>query len=403
MYHKKDENLLRLTRKIRENPQRFMFIVGAGMSRPSGMPSWKELADGMIDYYEQIFQNDGDAIKAAAKRLHSLDNLWDVFSELKVSLPENEYDSYIKKQLSVKGRSVPASYKLIWNLDVCGVISFNIDKLILNAYSSVYQSAVDYATRKEFFKYNHFPVSNEKFVFFPHGEISDSSSWVFTESEKKEAYKDEDFKNIFTSLINSKNLVIIGFNPREYSFLSLLNSISIGTKISGYDNYYIGDSITSADRRKLGNYGISCISYEPEDERHSDIENMLKSMLAYVPKDTEYPSVYQGKRYGEGDIPKYEECSSIGLDKLRDILNGNIANILPDNVVPTDEQMVELQKFYQKYSAQLYAAWFVYPGSDVGGVLHGYHLASTIGRGAFGNVYEAYNDKPELFTEQYLN
>lgn len=75
MYHKKDENLLRLTRKIRENPQRFMFIVGAGMSRPSGMPSWKELADGMIDYYEQIFQNDGDAIKAAAKRLHSLKRL----------------------------------------------------------------------------------------------------------------------------------------------------------------------------------------------------------------------------------------------------------------------------------------------------------------------------------------
>ena len=78
--------------------------------------------------------------------------------------------------------------------------------------------------------------------------------------------------------------MIVGFNPREYSFLSLLNDISIGNTISGQDNYYIGNNISASDIKKLGNYGISCISYSPEDKEHSDIEKMFKSMYEYIPK-----------------------------------------------------------------------------------------------------------------------
>lgn len=402
MYDAKDENLLRLTKKIKEDPQSFIFIVGAGMSQPSGMPSWAELAEGMINYYEHLLQNIDDSVKTKAEQLRELDDLWDVFSELKCSLPPNEYSKYIKEQLSDKKRVIPTNYKLIWKLDVCGVITFNIDKLILNAYSSVCQTSIDFATGNEFVKFKHFPVSNEKFVFFPHGEISDPSSWVFTREERNVVYKDREIKNIFTTLLNGKNLVIVGFNPREFSFLSLLNEISIGDVISGNDNYYIGANISSNDVRKLGEYGISCISYNPEDKEHSDINKMLETMYSYIPKDVEYPAVYQGKRYLPQDIPQYENCLSIGLDKLREILNGNIANILPVDVVPTNDQIEKLQEFYKKYSAQLHIAWFIDPRTDAGKKLHGFSLEKAIGRGAFGNVYEAYNEKGEKFAIKIL-
>ncbi len=402
MYNTKDENLMRLMRKIRENPHSFIFIVGAGMSKSSGMPSWEDLARDMINYYEQLFQNTEDDVKAKVEQLKIMDNFWDVFSELKRCLPTTEYNKYIMEQLSDRGRRIPVNYKYIWKLDVCGVITFNIDKLILNAYSNVYQSSVDFATRNEFVKYNHFPASNEKFVFFPHGEISDPTSWVFTEEERKEVYRNRDVINVLTTLLNGKNLVIVGFNPREYSFLSLLNDISIGNTISGQDNYYIGNNISASDIKKLGNYGISCISYSPEDKEHSDIEKMFKSMYEYIPKDIEYSTVYEGKKYLLQDIPRYEECSSIGLDKLRDILNGNIANILPIDTVPTSEQLDRLQEFYRLYSAQLHMAWFVNPESDYGQKLHGFLLKKGIGGGAFGNVYEAYNDKNEKFAIKIL-
>ncbi len=116
MYNTKDENLMRLMRKIRENPHSFIFIVGAGMSKSSGMPSWEDLARDMINYYEQLFQNTEDDVKAKVEQLKIMDNFWDVFSELKRCLPTTEYNKYIMEQLSDRGRRIPVNYKYIWKL-----------------------------------------------------------------------------------------------------------------------------------------------------------------------------------------------------------------------------------------------------------------------------------------------
>lgn len=194
----------------------------------------------------------------------------------------------------------------------------------------------------------------------------------------------------------------MGFNPKEYSFLSVLNDISIGDKISGYDNYFIGTDIDSVDIKKLDEYGISCITYNPENGEHTDIQKILKNMYAYIPKDIEYPSVYDGKKYEPHDIPEYQNCLNVGLDKLRDILNGNIAQIMPVDVIPTSKQINQLQEFYRKYSAQLHIAWFINPQSAEGQELHGYTLKQSVGRGAFGNVYEAYSKENEKYAIKIL-
>lgn len=39
------------------------------MSRSSGMPSWEDLTRGMINYYEQLFQNTEDDVKAKVEQL----------------------------------------------------------------------------------------------------------------------------------------------------------------------------------------------------------------------------------------------------------------------------------------------------------------------------------------------
>lgn len=402
MFNTKDENLKKLRKNLKENSRSFIFIIGAGMSREAGMPSWKQLADGLIERYEMLLDEKSTEETECLKALRETDDLWDVFSSMKKRLPEMEYRGYIAEKLSDWKKKVPYNYKLIWKLNICGVITFNIDKLILNAYSSIYESVVDFATGKEYSKYNNYPVSSDRFVLFPHGEIGDPSSWVFTEKERKELYRNENMKKVLAALLNGKNFVIVGFNPRESNFLSLLNDFSIGERISGYNNYYIGPDISWDDREKFSEYGINCISYTNPDEKHSDVTKILEFINDYVPRDSEYPSVYEGEKYTPEDIPSYEECTKISLDRLRDILNGNIANILPADSVPSTEQLDELQKFYKKYSEQLYLAWFVNPNSDRGRRLHGYTLKSAVGRGAFGNVYEAYDDGNRKFAVKIL-
>ena len=393
MYFTEDENYSRLKKKIKESPQSFIFILGAGMSVPAGLKDWSKLLSGMIDYYEKYCEDKEDCTQTV-KCLREMNNYWRAFQELKRLLPELEYEKYISRELSADGREIPVTYELIWQLGVNGVITFNIDKLILNAFSKVKQSAVDSATRKEKVKYNHFVAADHNFVFFPHGYIADPSTWVFTESEKRDTYSDNDFKNIMTTLLNARNLVIMGFNPAEHNFMTLLDEIAIGDKIAGYDNYYIGPNLTSVQCKQLGDYGLSCISYHPENELHPEIEAMLRDMCGYVPKDIEFPSVYSGKIYSEDDIPSYEKCTQMDINELREILNGNISNIIPPDQAPSEVQLKKLQEFYRKYVAQMHIAWLVNENADVGKNVYGYIIKSRIGRGAFGNVYEAY-DKDE--------
>ena len=391
MYHTEDENLLRLAKKLKENPQSFICILGAGMSIPAGLPSWNGLLEGMIDYYEAFCKDKKEDCRDWVEQLRAMSNKWHAFGELKRLLPAAEYQKYIMTRLSCKGKAIPKAYELIWKLDINGVITFNVDRLVLDAFSQVRRSAVDYATSRERVKYSTFLSGENKFVFFPHGELSDPSSWVFTDREKREVYRDGNFKNIMTALLNSKNLIILGFNPREHNFLTLLNEIAVGDAIAGYDNYYIGDNLTASDCRQLGGYGISCINYTPEDKSHPEVVRMLEGFYEYIPRDEEHPSVYVGKKYTETDIPAYEDCLRVGTDRLREILNGNIANIIPPDTFPDQEQIQRLQGFYEKYAAQMHIAWFINYKSEVGNKIYGYDIKGSVGRGAFGNVYEVYD------------
>ena len=204
------------------------------------------------------------------------------------------------------------------------------------------------------------------------------------------------------TLLNARNLVIIGFDPQENSFSTLLNEISIGNKISGYDNYYIGANLKQPEIKVLSDYGISCINYRPDNEMHSEINLILKDLCNYIAKDEEASSIYKGDRYTEEDIPIPIEAVNIGITKLREILNGNIANIIPPNTVPTETQIKELQEFYKRYSFQMHIAWFVDQNSEEGNSVYGYHLVNTIGRGAFGNVYEAFDDEKNRYALKIL-
>lgn len=115
MYNKDDDNLNKLKKNLKENSRSFIFILGAGMSQAAGLPSWKKLAEGLIDHYERLHSEKTRETESFLKRLRETQDLWKVFSSLKRKLPELEYNQYITAQLSDKNRDIPYNYKLIWD------------------------------------------------------------------------------------------------------------------------------------------------------------------------------------------------------------------------------------------------------------------------------------------------
>lgn len=376
-----------LKKKISEDPQSFIVIIGAGASIPAGLPSWKQLKETLCASIQEI-HNEDDADKEIAL-VNSAPSLWVAFSRLKAILGTHRYEKEIKQCLDISGRKTPSLYKQIWELNVAGIVNFNIDNFAINSFSEVKKAAVDYATAKEPHKYKNYPLSSDKFIFQPHGTISDSQSWVFTETDRQDLYfRNEDFKKVMAALFASKNLLIIGFNPDEWSFRTLLSEVGITNRLNGYHNYYVCPNPQRELITELGELGISVIPYYPTTEMHDELNQQLQHIIGYRSTDAFAPSIYEGKVYTKEDIPDESNCYKVSINELRDILNGVVAGLIPPDTVPTEEQINDLEDFYSTYIMQLHRAWLVDPRNPNTNSVYQYTAKDFVGRGAFGSVYE---------------
>lgn len=391
----------RLKKTISESPSNFVVILGAGASVPAGLPTWGELKDILCEAVHDFAEDEEDYAQKI-ENINSAKDLWGSFSRLRTILGKSAYERVITEALDVSHAEIPQLYQQIWKLNVSGVIDFNLDKLAINAYSQINKTAVDFATGTEPHKYMSFPASYEKFVFFPHGIVTDTSSWVFTPGERDARYHSKDFTNLFGSILNSKDLLIIGFNVEEWSFLDLLSQVGICGRLGGNHNYYLCPEASPDKKRELGEYGINVISYKPTDKQHTELNNLLNLMLAHKSVDMPLPAVYNGALYSEADIPSEEEFYKISTADLRNILNGVVASISPAGTVPTREQTEKLEAFYSTYIPQIHRAWLVDPRNPASNMVYGYKVTGFIGTGAFGSVYEAENDKGDRFALKVL-
>ncbi|MGN0352479.1 MAG: SIR2 family protein [Roseburia sp.] len=377
-----------LKHKIVEDPASFVVILGAGASIPAGLPSWSELKNCLYDALPEVIE-DSEQLAAAQRAINESRDLWKAFSRLRHHLGTGKYEREVVHALDCSNLAMPALYKQIWQLNISGIINFNLDKFAIDAYSEVHKKSVDVATGNEPHKFKNFPLSSEKFVFHPHGTLSDPTSWVFTENERRNLYQNHDFRNIITTLFNSKNLLIIGFNVDEWSFQQLITDCGISQKLNGYHNYYFCPNATADIQRELGDLGVAVIPYSPTSPKHSELNEYLTIIQNFKSVDSALPTVYTGKTYTEADIPSETDCYRYTVDKLRDILNGVVANIIPSNTTPTKEQLDNLEKFYNTYIEQLHRAWLVNPKRPSTATVYGYTTTRFIGNGAFGSVFEA--------------
>jgi len=103
-----------------------------------------------------------------------------------------------------------------------GIVTFNIDTCAIDSYSRVKKIAVDTATGKDIARLNQFLIGPHCFVLQPHGHISDSSTWVFTNEEKTNLLGNHLYTTFMTLLCQTKQLLILGFDPTDFSFEYLI-------------------------------------------------------------------------------------------------------------------------------------------------------------------------------------
>lgn len=385
-----------LRARIRENPMDFVAVVGAGLSRSCGLPTWAELRDNLVEDARgrapgmPVEERSGR--EAALTRLAETDDLWQAFGELQRMLPKQAYEQVIRDSLQVRDRSsIPLTYDLLWKLGIKGVVTFNLDTCAVDSFARVHQCCVDTSTAMETAVFPQFLLGSRQFVLQPHGVVSDPSSWVFTIDERTRILGTKSYIDFMKALCQAKNLLFVGLNPRDFAFEYVVQQ-ALGKRTTSGGRRYI--FLASADRGRqlaLADLGFCVIPYLPTDpDAHPEVEESLSDFLAFVPRDGLAASVFTGEKADPSSLPDDEELLRRPLDDVRMALNGAVAAIIPPGGSPTAEDMERLELFYAEHLRAIHMAWLIQPDSDCDCV-HGYRAIRHKGRGAFGQVYEAEN------------
>jgi len=383
-----------LKKRIKEDSKSFIVIVGAGMSKSAGLPDWAELRNRLIknclDRQSDIPELELSGYINKLNRLSAENNLWQAFSELKHLMPQTAYEDCIKEALTIKDKSnIPSTYLSLWRLGIKGFVSFNLDTFATDSFAAVNHASVDTSTAREITRYANFLGSSNPFVFQPHGQVLDSETWVFTQSDKNRLYGTPAYLEFMKAILQTHHLLILGFGAGDFAFTYLMQSALAGRSKAGPKHYLVLPRPSPSVILEHSEKGIVVIPYIPDNPmKHEEINFMLNDILGYISTDEIPPSVYTGAMTNPNSLPPEDELIKLPIPEIRKLLNGAIAGIIPPNSSPQSQDIETLKQFYSNHVRSIHTAWLIHPSAGCNNVYE-YKVLEQKNRGAFGQVYEA--------------
>lgn len=258
-----------------KNPEKFIFFVGAGLSQPL-FPSWKNLLKIFLEQAQE-----GELSHPKSEILDFIEkgeNYLDVAEVCVNAMGGNRYRDIMEEVFDkdFSEQEIPGSYKALMNLSPKGILTTNYDRIPEIAGKGKYRIN----TNKNAPEASRFFADNKNAVFKIHGDITDHSSIVLTNSDYRKIVNDNpSTRLLLNSLLSTKSLIFVGFSlsdPHIDTILNNIMSISNELPLSHYVllNEQSSFKISSFERK----YGVKVIAYTSSDGSHSEVIEFLRSL-----------------------------------------------------------------------------------------------------------------------------
>ncbi|WP_437985475.1 protein kinase domain-containing protein [Sorangium sp. So ce117] len=384
-YDRAQQSIQELGYLIAEASKNVVFIVGAGLSMPAGLPSWNKLNEALkIEALACIKAS--KELPAAQKdretqRLAEMQDAWLLGDKFRELIPQGRYNQLVRDKLH--SDTVPESYKRIWALKPSGVVSFNLDSLAERALGGLKEQVASALDESRFQK---FLLLSRPFLFQPHGVLRRPDSWVLGMKNRNALLTNAAYKRWIGSMLGSRRMVIVGFQPGDFSFQSLLLEDFRDQLSQGVEHYWLCSSPSEDQRAFAENYHLSIIEYDGSSNNHADVVEILDQLATFQPRKLNTSVVYQGDAISPQDLPPDEVLRTSMVEDIRRKLNAALKGSVSGK---PDVDVDLIAKFMADYSGSVHMAWHIKPGGAYG-TLFGYRLmAPELGQGAFGSVWKA--------------
>ncbi len=342
--------------------------------------------------YRQIDQLDdprSEKLRRSAQLIQDQENNWRAFELLKRELGETTWRSHIRELLSPSvSVEPPPIYEKIWRLRPHGLLTLNLDRLAIRAYTDVNPgTALTEFDGSQVSGYSHALKSPHPFVCHLHGVLDNASSWTLTSSQLNYRRADPGYRNFLTSCLSAKTIVFVGISADDIAvggFVEQLSSVDIDVG----DHYWITPRRDFETNQWAEDRGVRLIRYDAPDGCHAELIEAFDDLVSFVSVDDPTdlsPIVPEGLSPTDKVLPVQNDLLVLGAEKIREALNQEATRILASQA---SDAMQRYATFSRTYDEAIYRAWYTSTESENNQLL-GHVLHEEIARGAFGKVYRA--------------
>ncbi len=404
-FDKKQNAYISFREIVAEKTSSIVAWIGSGLSVPAGLPTWAKLRDSLIETLNTTIDSyeEPDRTKARTKyeAIRKTKDYWLAFQMLEDELGQTTFRESIRRELQTTPRiAPPETYKKLWHLGISGLINLNLDRLATRAYSQ--EAAL------EPLEYSGFQVANaagvlkqpNPFILNLHGHHEDSSTWVLTKRQLNALLNKGGYQDFITACFMSRTILFTGLSPDDISVGSHLERLRKTARDVG-PHFWITDRRDSATNKWAEEHQIRVIRYSAFGGNHSELDELFRDLLSFIPSDTPAPPVALTHHLSPAkeELPPPEILAEKDTDKIRQLLNAHVQSILTET---SPDAYQRYENFCELYDEAIYRAWYT---SDQSGRNHllNYTLERRAERGAFGTVYQAVADSGEEVAVKVLH
>lgn len=380
-----------------------MALVGAGASVEAGLPTWKQLIEGLTDRLSNkantIDERDQHHYQTHLRNSQNETDPWRVMAHLKHGLGDTSFEVGIKQLLDVgKANSIPSIYTSLWRLNVAGILTLNLDRLAarsFSAYSAGYP--LEEFQGQNAGNYIHVLRNSTPFVCNMHGTVSDPKSWVMTRETLASLLMSPQYKTFMECVLNSFAVILIGVTAEDVAISDHLNRIAnLGMKSDRL--FWLTERCDKETDVWAEKIGVQTVRYRASDG-HPEVAEFFSEISKYLPTELDAAPPVSLPTLALTDDLDPSSLSTTDVDSARRSLNKQATTILSAN---TPAAYAAYAAFWHENELGIHTAWFC-SHRPPNNKLLGYTILEEIASGAFGTVYRAVDNSGTMYAIKVLH
>lgn len=264
--------------------RRAIVLVGAGLSRPCGLPSWTTMLTQMIDWASShsISVSDRSALLKCIKS----GDLLIAAEDLRDQLGKESFRRFMAETFRKPTLRPSSVHHTLANVPFSATLTTNYDTLLEAAYTQKLGALPHTFTHQDVAELSATLRTREPYILKMHGTVDRIDTIVFGSSDYRDViHRNAAYKQHLITALSNKTLLFLGFSLTDPDLLLFLDQLRSTFNDYTGNHYALMSSkhvLPFKERAFKRDYGIQVLTYTPSADDHPEVEEFLKALAERV-------------------------------------------------------------------------------------------------------------------------